>query len=339
MFASRVIETDHNDVIHDVSFDFYGRRMATCSSDHTVKIWDQRPGEEDWICTADWKRHSGSVWKVTWAHPEFGQVIATCSFDCTAVVWEEEENELSVQGSMSRWIRRASLVDSSSSITDLKFSPHHLGLLLALCYRDGVVRIYEAPDVMSLSYWSVRDVITTSLPTTSCLSWNPSQFHAPLIAVGSDHSESSNPSSANVECFACLDVKWSRVASFACVKESVRDVTFAPNCGRSTHLLAIAGTSTVQLMAMPPIKKRSKNSSELDPDLSSLSPCAKLLHPEAPVCRVEWNVAGTVLSTAGADGKVRLWKSNYRGTWTCITQFKNQQVPSEFSDQEDSSSV
>ena len=33
--------------------------------------------------------HSGSVWKVTWAHPEFGQVIATCSFDRTAVVWEE----------------------------------------------------------------------------------------------------------------------------------------------------------------------------------------------------------------------------------------------------------
>ena len=36
--------------------------------------------------------HSGSVWKVTWAHPEFGQVIATCSFDRTAVVWEEQGN-------------------------------------------------------------------------------------------------------------------------------------------------------------------------------------------------------------------------------------------------------
>lgn len=29
------------------------------------------------------------MWKVTWAHPEFGQVIATCSFDRTAAVWEE----------------------------------------------------------------------------------------------------------------------------------------------------------------------------------------------------------------------------------------------------------
>lgn len=33
--------------------------------------------------------HSGSVWKVTWAHPEFGQIIATCSFDRTVAVWEE----------------------------------------------------------------------------------------------------------------------------------------------------------------------------------------------------------------------------------------------------------
>ena len=33
--------------------------------------------------------HAGSVWRVTWAHPEFGQVIATCSFDRTTAIWEE----------------------------------------------------------------------------------------------------------------------------------------------------------------------------------------------------------------------------------------------------------
>ena len=30
------------------------------------------------------------MWRVTWAHPEFGQVLATCSFDNTAAVWEEQ---------------------------------------------------------------------------------------------------------------------------------------------------------------------------------------------------------------------------------------------------------
>lgn len=42
-----------------------------------------------WHCTSNWKSHSGSVWKVTWAHPEFGQVLATCSFDRSVAIWEE----------------------------------------------------------------------------------------------------------------------------------------------------------------------------------------------------------------------------------------------------------
>lgn len=49
--------------------------------------------------------HSGSVWRVTWAHPEFGQVLASCSFDRTAAVWEEivgESNDK--QRGLSHWV-------------------------------------------------------------------------------------------------------------------------------------------------------------------------------------------------------------------------------------------
>jgi nucleoporin SEH1 len=53
-----------------------------------IQVWDQNI-EGKWTLTSSWKAHSGSVWKVTWAHPEFGQVLATCSFDRTAAVWEE----------------------------------------------------------------------------------------------------------------------------------------------------------------------------------------------------------------------------------------------------------
>ena len=38
---------------------------------------------------------------------------------------------------------------------DVKFSPRHLGLKLATGWQDGVVRIYEAMDVMNLSQWSL----------------------------------------------------------------------------------------------------------------------------------------------------------------------------------------
>ena len=38
MFEAKPISTDHKDLIHDVSYDFYGHRMATCSSDQSVKV-------------------------------------------------------------------------------------------------------------------------------------------------------------------------------------------------------------------------------------------------------------------------------------------------------------
>lgn len=44
MFVARSIAADHKDLIHDVSFDFHGRRMATCSSDQSVKVRAAQPG-------------------------------------------------------------------------------------------------------------------------------------------------------------------------------------------------------------------------------------------------------------------------------------------------------
>lgn len=39
LFESQTIFADHKDLIHDVAYDFYGERMATCSSDQYVKVW------------------------------------------------------------------------------------------------------------------------------------------------------------------------------------------------------------------------------------------------------------------------------------------------------------
>ncbi|CAB1315600.1 unnamed protein product [Coregonus sp. 'balchen'] len=49
--------------------DYYGTRLATCSSDS----------------------HEGPVWQVAWAHPMYGNILASCSYDrkigCNAVSW------------------------------------------------------------------------------------------------------------------------------------------------------------------------------------------------------------------------------------------------------------
>lgn len=41
MFEPQEIRSEHKDVIHDVLYDYYGQRIATCSSDQTVKVWQK----------------------------------------------------------------------------------------------------------------------------------------------------------------------------------------------------------------------------------------------------------------------------------------------------------
>jgi len=73
---------------------------------------------------------------------------------------------------LRHWVRRANLVDSRTSVTDVKFGPKSFGLVLATCSADGITRIYEAPDAMNLAQWPLQHEISLKLPS-SCLTWNP----------------------------------------------------------------------------------------------------------------------------------------------------------------------
>ncbi|KAK7915750.1 hypothetical protein WMY93_011511 [Mugilogobius chulae] len=74
------VDTSHEDMIHDAQMDYYGTRLATCSSDRTVKIFDVRNGGQ--ILVADLRGHEGPVWQVAWAHPMFGNVLASLNSVC-----------------------------------------------------------------------------------------------------------------------------------------------------------------------------------------------------------------------------------------------------------------
>ena len=82
------LQTSHEDLIHDAQLDYYGKRLATCSSDRTIKIYDVFDGGER-SQTADLTGHSGPVWQVVWAHPMFGNILASCSYDRQIFVWKE----------------------------------------------------------------------------------------------------------------------------------------------------------------------------------------------------------------------------------------------------------
>jgi WD40 repeat protein len=59
-----------------------GRRLATASSDRTVRIWDGESGAEIIVVGA----HTGGVESVSWS-PD-GQRVASASQDGTSRVWD-----------------------------------------------------------------------------------------------------------------------------------------------------------------------------------------------------------------------------------------------------------
>lgn len=69
-------------VVHDMVFDWSGKRIALACSDKTVKIYiknhDNKWEQESYI-----KIQGSSVWKMKWIRPEYGILLATCSLDRT----------------------------------------------------------------------------------------------------------------------------------------------------------------------------------------------------------------------------------------------------------------
>ncbi|XP_022908240.1 nucleoporin SEH1 [Onthophagus taurus] len=321
MFEAQEINAEHKDLIHDVAYDFYGQRMATCSSDQYVKVWDQT-NNGTWSLTSSWKAHSGSVWKVTWAHPEFGQVLATCSFDRTAAVWEEIVGDNPGPGERGAryWVRRTNLVDSRTSVTDVKFGPKTLGLVLATCSADGLIRIYEAPDVMNLSQWTLQHEVTCK-PSCSSLSWNYSfsKAHAPMLAVGCDDSNPASGGKVFIFEYSENIRRWTKVETINSITEPVHDLAFSPNLGRSYHVLAVA-TKDVRIINLTPINDN--NSLQSGVFKLEVQTVAQFDDHASTVWRVCWNVTGTILASTGDDGCVRMFKMNYKNSWKPVAALK-----------------
>jgi len=136
-------------------------------------------------------------------------------------------------------------------VTDVKYAPKYLGLVLATCSADGFVRIYEAPDVMNLTQWSLQHEICVKL-SCACLAWNPTypRHAAPMVAVGSDDSSPDVPKVMIYE-YNENSRRWIKIESLQDVTEPVNDLAFAPNLGRSFHMLGIA-CKDMKIVALEP---------------------------------------------------------------------------------------
>ena len=151
--------TGHADMVHDAQLDFYGRRLATCSSDRSVKIFDVAGDEH--VQTGEVVAHEGPVWQVAWAHPQFGVLLASCGYDRRVVVQREV-----APGS---WMKVLSHEAHGSSVNGISWAPHEYGLQLACASSDGTVSILTHKGACAPSRPAPR-CVACSLSLTSLLS-------------------------------------------------------------------------------------------------------------------------------------------------------------------------
>lgn len=302
MSASNVVfETGHSEMIHDVQFDYYGKRVATASSDRTIKISDV--SNEQCTLLAELRGHEGPVWQVAWSHPKYGSCLASCSYDGHVLIWKEvaENNWQKIFDDSSR----------RTSVNSVAWAPAAYGLILGAAASDGTILIFTY--VEESGNWR-----TESFPGhtngANSISWCPDvksdqpadQPREPLrfVTAGCDKS---------VRLWSSDDAQrpneqtWKQ--DFEAFSEGghadwVRDAQWAPGVGLQTATIASCSEDqTVIIWSEQNGSRKWK---------------AQVLHFDQKVWRVSWSVMGNILAVSQGDNQVSLWKEGLDGVWKTV---------------------
>ncbi|KAL6552995.1 Protein transport protein S13 A [Orobanche gracilis] len=292
------IETGHNDVVHDVSMDYYGKRVATASSDATIKIIGVNSNSS--VLLATLSEHQGPVLQVSWAHPKFGSVLASCSYDGKVIIWKE--------GNQNEWSQLQIFDDHRSSVNSIAWAPHELGFCLASGSSSGNISVYTA---RSDGGWDTTRIDQAHPVGVTSVTWAP--WLAPGALVGPRVLEpvqklASGGCDNTVKVWKLYNGNWKMDCFPALHMHSdwVRDVSWAPNLGLPKTTIASAsqdGTVVIWTVA----KEGDQWEGRVLKDFKN------------PVWRVSWSLTGNLLAVASGDNNVTLWKEAVDGEWQEVT--------------------
>jgi cytosolic iron-sulfur protein assembly protein CIAO1 len=151
-----------------------GDALASCSGDHTARIWSREPAatkDTSWRCVAVLDGgHTRTVRSCSWS-PN-GKLLATAGFDRLVAIWELQSGI---------WEQVAVLEGHESEVKGVAWSPS--GTFIATCGRDKTVWVWEAApgheyEVVDVKHGHSQDV--------KCVRWHPSSEL--LVSVSYDDS-------------------------------------------------------------------------------------------------------------------------------------------------------
>lgn len=221
--------------------DYYGRRLATCSSDKTIKIFDVT--EEQHRLTETLKGHDKAVWCVSWAHPKFGTLLASSSFDGRILIWREQPP--------NTWTKIYDYAAHSESVNLVAWAPHESGCVLAGASSDGNVSVLEFKD----NQWTTMMFPAHGLGVNA-ISWAPSVSPGAVASAsgaGQQQGALRRFVTGGSDCFVKI-WDWSNESqSYTCVAELpghtdwVRDVAWAPSILSKSYIASASQDKSVRI--------------------------------------------------------------------------------------------
>lgn len=301
------VDTEHDDMIHDAQLDYYGRRLATCSSDRTVKIFDVSGSSP--VLLATLAGHEGPVWQVSWAHPKYGSILASCSYDRKVIIWKE---------SNGTWNKLNEFCEHKSSVNSIQWAPHEWGLVLACASSDESFSIlYTTGD----GNWKYKRQESAHTLGCNAVSWAPAVNPGALLEGGSRAGSTTVKHLVTGGGDNLVKVWREEGDGWICEEKLeghtdwVRDVAWAPSVGLPISRIASCSQDCKVI-----IWTRDENAGR--------KWISKVLNTFSDVIwHASWSITGDILAISGGDNKVTLWKESLEGGWVCVSEMdKGQQV-------------
>lgn len=287
------ISNIHTDIIHDTVLDYYGRKLATCSSDKTIKIFEIEGEQQKLVTTLE--GHDGPIWRIDWAHPKFGNILASCSYDGKIIIWKEEANNV--------WAQISVNTIHSASVNSVQWAPHEYGALLLSASSDGKISIIEFKE-NGITNPLIIDAHAVGVNSAS---WAPATIQMGsqknhlqklrrFVTGGADNLVKIWKYSPEKNTYILEDTLEGH-------SDWVRDVAWSPSVLLGSCIASVSQDKTCIVWTQKnndTTWKKTLLQNERFPDV---------------LWRANWSLSGNILALSGGDGKITLWKENLQGGW------------------------
>uniref|UniRef100_A0A915CGV3 Protein SEC13 homolog n=1 Tax=Parascaris univalens TaxID=6257 RepID=A0A915CGV3_PARUN len=294
------VDTAHRDIIHDAQMNYYGTRLATCSSDRLVKIFELKPSGQTYPL-AELSGHDGPVWQVVWAHPKFDNVLASCSYDRKVIIWKE------VSG---KWQKIYEWSDHEASVNSICWAPHQFGLILACASTDTTISLLTY--VPETNAWTSRKILKAHDQGCNAVSWAPAVHSQSFVEAGMNSVTKRIVSGGNDNIVKIWKEKkdgtWELEHALKGHADWVRDVAWAPAIGQPVNTIASCGQDRKVIIW------RCSNVDE------GQWVAKELGNFDDALWHVSWSLCATILAVSGGDNKISLWKENLQNVWIRISE-------------------